>query len=225
MIVRFIGDVHGKFARYKTILANSPHPTIQVGDMGVGFTNVHGANSANPPFDVMVAGGHRFIRGNHDNPAVCAQHRQNIKDGTVENNVMFVGGALSIDWMYRIEGQSWWRDEELSKEDLNRMIDIYEHAWPEIMVTHECPESIAAMIVGRMPDLRGGGGIKLDPRFDSRTRHAFEAMHQHRAFRPKLWLFGHWHVPFDEIISGTRFICLPELEFVDVDLSGGEVLR
>jgi hypothetical protein len=37
--------------------------------------------------------------------------------------------------------------------------------------------------------------------------------------KPKLWIFGHWHVPFDEVIAGTRFICLPELAYIDIDTS------
>lgn len=221
---RFIGDVHGKFGRYKTIL-NSPHKTIQVGDLGVGFrSHVTGGWTSNPPFDTMVEKDARFIRGNHDNPECCRQHKRWIPDGQVEDNMMFIGGALSIDRAMRVEGYSWWPDEELSRDELNRMIDIYEHARPEIMVTHECPESIAAMIVAGMRDLRSGSAMKMDPRFASRTRMAFEAMRQHRSFRPKLWLFGHWHLPFDRVVDGTRFICLPELACLDVDTEKAEVV-
>jgi hypothetical protein len=220
-IIRLIGDVHGKFRRYSTILDNSPYPTIQVGDMGIGFRNAHGDFSANPPYDKMLAGGHRFIRGNHDNPAVCAKHSQYIPDGTVEDNIMFVGGALSIDRVYRTEGWSWWDDEEIDGEGLELARIIYKKAKPEIMVTHECPESIAEMIVATIPCV-GNGQTKLDPRFASRTREAFDFMLGHH--RPKLWVFGHWHVPFDTIVNGTRFICLPELAIVDIDTEKSEVL-
>lgn len=34
--MRFIGDVHGKFKSYKTLIKDIPM-SIQVGDMGVGF--------------------------------------------------------------------------------------------------------------------------------------------------------------------------------------------
>ena len=97
-MIRFFGDVHGKFGRYKNLLDSCPYPSIQVGDMGVGFLRwPHGDPSPNPPYDRMVAGGHRFIRGNHDSPKVCAKHSQCIPDGTIEDDVMFIGGALSID--------------------------------------------------------------------------------------------------------------------------------
>jgi len=221
-IVRFLGDIHGKYRRYRTILAQSPYPTIQVGDMGVGFKKwPHGEWQTNPPFDVMVAGGHRFIRGNHDNPEVCRQHKQCIQDGSREGNMMFVGGALSIDRAYRYPDFSWWEDEELSGAELMDIKRSYARPVPDIMVTHECPESIAGMIVGQMPDLRNGGSMKLDPRFASRTRVAFEQMFA--AYKSKLWVFGHWHVPFDYIHEGTRFICLPECAFIDIDVDSVEV--
>lgn len=217
--IRFIGDVHGKFGRYKRILEESPHPTIQVGDMGVGFRNrATGAWSSNPPYDQMAAGTHRFIRGNHDSPEVCAKHTQYIADGHTESGMMFVGGALSIDRAYRTEGYSWWSDEELPEGRLAELVMEFVNYRPKIMVAHECPEVIAERIVGRMPDLQRGGGIKLDPRFASRTRVAFQRMAE--LYQPKLWIFGHWHVPFDEVVGGTRFVCLPELAFMDVDIGG-----
>lgn len=214
--MRFIGDVHGKFGPYKTILKNSPYPTIQVGDMGVGFKRwPHGEFEQNPPFDLMVEKEAYFIRGNHDNPGACSKHRQFIKDGTIQDNMMFVGGAVSIDKAYRIEGYSWWENEELSTHELNTLVDVFVSYKPEIMITHECPESVAEQVLGVLKDLRTGSPMKLDPRFASITRQAFQSMFE--LHQPKLWIFGHWHVPFDKKINGTRFVCLPELAYMDVD--------
>jgi hypothetical protein len=215
--IRFIGDVHGKYGTYRKLLKDSPHQTIQVGDMGVGFRRwPHGEWEQNPPYDLMVSGGHRFIRGNHDNPSACSRHTQYIADGHIEGPMMFIGGALSIDRAYRYEDYSWWPDEELAPESLELLITKMIEAKPKIMITHECPESVAAMIVGTIPDLRSGGFMKMDPRFASRTREAFDRMFG--VHQPKLWLFGHWHVPFDYMYRGTRFVCLPELETLDVDI-------
>jgi hypothetical protein len=36
--------------------------------------------------------------------------------------------------------------------------------------------------------------------------------------QPELWIFGHRHVPFDQVANGTRFVCLAELEARDFDL-------
>lgn len=215
-IVRLIGDVHGKYKQYRELLRESPYPTIQVGDMGVGFRRwPHGDYQTNPPHAVMVEGNHRFIRGNHDNPNVCRTHTQWISDGSVEGQTMFIGGALSIDKAYRIEDYSWWPDEELSSKELEKMIDFYNAVNPLVMVTHECPESIAHVIADH-------SNIKLQPQFASRTRQAFESMLYFH--KPQLWIFGHWHVPLDYSFLGTRFICLPELAYADVDLEIGELI-
>jgi hypothetical protein len=207
--MRYIGDVHGKFSQYKNILKLGV-PTIQLGDMGVGFRHCGGPRdgefSANPPYDAMIEGGHRFIRGNHDNPSVCRNHTQCIKDGTVEGDVMYIGGALSIDREWRIEGYSWWADEELSQSELYAMMDIYEAAKPRIVVTHDCPEWVALTMEAMFH--RG----KLD--ISSRTRQAFDAMYG--LHQPEVWCFGHWHHSFDEVINKTRFVCLAELEWKDI---------
>lgn len=218
-IVRLIGDVHGKYGPYRTILKSSPYPTIQIGDMGIGFRKwPHGEWHTNPPHALMVEKKARFIRGNHDNPSVCRQHSQFIKDGSVEGSTMFVGGALSIDKAYRYPEFSWWEDEEISTRELNELVEQYEKTMPMVMITHECPESLALEVFRA-----GGNGTKLDPRFVSRTRQAFESMLSWYA--PKLWVFGHWHTSFDYLHEGkTRFICLNELECKDVDLDEGEVV-
>ncbi len=200
----YIGDVHGKFRQYKAIIREYPD-TIQVGDMGVGFRRwPHAEASENPPYDEMVKSNAQFIRGNHDNPATCRRHTQWIPDGRVYNNMMFIGGGFSIDWMYRNEGFSWWADEQLSPEELDRLLGVYLVARPEIMVTHDCPLFLYGKIHEKVY------------KSDSRTPEAFDRMFGSE-HRPKLWVFGHHHKSFDETIDGTRFVCLAELEVRDLE--------
>lgn len=211
MIRRFIGDVHGKFSRYKTIIEDS-QDTIQVGDMGVGFVHYGGDKhrhfSSNPPYEKMKAGNHRFIRGNHDNPHVCKKHSQYIPDGTIEGNMMFVGGALSVDKAWRTIDYDYWVDEELSQPELYQLMDAYEAAKPDIMVTHDCPEWVAQT----MESISGRQKLGVS----SRTRQAFGAFYG--LHQPRVWIYGHWHFSFDEVIGKTRFICLNELEVKDVEV-------
>ncbi|QIG76995.1 putative metallophosphatase protein [Rhizobium phage RHph_TM39] len=212
---RFIGDVHGKYSQYKKILKESPYPTIQVGDMGVGFYErdrvTHEIKaSANPPYDLMVKAEARFERGNHDNPRVCKNHTQWIPDGHTEtigkSKVMFIGGGLSIDRGMRIEGESWWPDEELSMTELYDMVDKYAEYRPDVMVTHDCPDIMAAIIFG----------VTDKGNYPSRTRQAFQSMFE--IYQPKLWIFGHWHRSARYHHNGTKFICLAELEYLDIEL-------
>lgn len=210
-LTRVIGDVHGKFDRYKKIIKGAER-SIQVGDLGVGFKkydiNRDLVWDTNPPHKEMVKHNARFGRGNHDNPAICRKHSQWIPDGTIENDVMFIGGATSIDKHYRIEGLSWWADEECSRDQLEIFVDQAMIVKPRVMITHECPESIADGILAAV------NRTKLDD--PSRTRQAFQSILE--LARPEMWIFGHWHVDIDQVIGGTRFICLNELSYIDLEL-------
>ncbi len=214
--MRLIGDVHGKFSRYKTIISERAD-SIQVGDMGIGFRRTQGPRmgefTQNPPHYAMLAGHHRFIRGNHDNPDSCRRHSQWIADGTVEDGVMFIGGAMSIDKMYRIPGFSWWEGEELSIKELNDMVTVYLTEKPRVMITHDCPSEVGEVLASRGAGV--GGYAKIE---GSRTSQALQSMWS--AHSPDLWVFGHWHLSFDHILhggreKGTRFVCLAELEYRD----------
>jgi len=183
-------------------------------DLGAGRT---GSPKPIRPSLAMARGGHRFIRGNHDNPAVSREQSQWIPDGTFENNMMFVGGAISIDREFRRADYDWWPDEELSSVDLRRMIALYIGRKPRIMVTHDCPGEVASIILSRT---LMSGSSKLDP--PSRTCLALQEMWASHC--PNIWIFGHYHVSFDQVLhggrdKGTRFIGLAELEYRDLDMA------
>lgn len=203
MKTRLIGDIHGMFVNYKEI-AEGAEKSIQIGDFGIGFNNSLWHENVN---EFHATGDHRFIRGNHDHPTMCRTEMAGyISDGTIENDIMFIGGAWSIDQMYRREGSDWWADEELSIEELNMMIDVYTTTRPRIMITHDFPTSIASTLFLS----------KYDKQYKTRTAEAFEQMLQ--IHQPELWVAGHWHMSVDKKINNTRFICLNELEYLDIDL-------
>ena len=83
------------------------------------------------------------------------------------------------------------------------------------MVTHDCPLSVSEeLFIKRGKSFSGG-------QYRTRTGTAFEEMFS--IHKPKLWIFGHWHNNVDEVIDGTRFICLNELSYADIDLETLEV--
>lgn len=193
--MRFIGDTHGKFAKYKAIADAAP-ASIQVGDFGMGFATVP-----------EMGPEHRFIRGNHDNPALCRQSPNWIPDGTAEGRMFFLGGGFSLDYATRIEGEEWWPDEELTMGELYAAMDTYEAADTDIVITHECPSDVAPFIFSQRVQRLNN---------PSRTSQALSSLLYIR--KPKVWIFGHWHIPVDEVINGTRFICLGELGHIDLDI-------
>ncbi|QIG65988.1 metallophosphatase [Ochrobactrum phage vB_OspM_OC] len=197
--IRLIGDIHAEFDLYMENVKASPYPTVQVGDYGIGFRS-------NPIITLKDSKNHRFIRGNHDDPELCKAQANWIPDGTIEDGIMFIGGATSIDKAWRTPGLDWWYDEECSVSDLEYFINLYEKEKPNVMVTHECPESIADIMLAQL------GRTKYpDP---SRTRQALEVMKQ--IHQPKLHVFGHWHMDFDQVIDGTRYVCLNCHSYIDL---------
>ena len=206
-MLKLIGDVHGKFRRYREIIRDNPD-TIQVGDLGVGFRKyADGTPLRNPPYDAMVESRARFIRGNHDNPGVCAGHTQYIPDGTIEGPVMFIGGAYSIDSAWRLEDYSWWANEQLSYEELDDLVEKARVRRPEVLVTHDAPYDVVPLVFADK--------YVHKPNEPTRTGQAFERIRQ--LVRPRLWVFGHWHTSADVTIDGTRFVCLAELEYKEFE--------
>lgn len=207
--IRFIGDVHGNWKKYKKII-NECDTSIQVGDFGVGFVSkiteqVH----SNPPYDSMKKGDHRFIRGNHDNPSVCKKHPFWIPDGTMVHDKIFcIGGAKSIDAHYRTEGYNWWVNEELSYKEFLIVCDAYEKLKPSIIVAHEMPESLTYIVCSKCNKTKYD-----DP---SITRQFLDNMLE--IHKPDLFIHGHWHVNHHTIHKGVEYIGLGELEHIDLEL-------
>jgi hypothetical protein len=121
--------------------------------------------------------------------------------------MFFLGGGFSSDLMKRIQGEEWWEDEQLSTTELYNALNIYESSDCDIVVSHECPSEIAPLVFNKRRERI------INP---SKTSQALSSILEIR--RPSLWVFGHWHISVDEIIDGTRFICLSELEYIDLDI-------
>lgn len=216
MQYRFIGDIHGKFLPYLDIIEGH-HNTVQIGDYGVGFGEAgrerdeytkEQAWARFGPHGREKSSHHRFIRGNHDNPKACRENPNWIPDGHVENDIMFIGGAYSIDKEWRTEGHDWWADEELSYNNFDLLISKAIMCKPKIMVTHDCPEGV-------IPHL-----FKNALPIKSITQSALDIIR--REVKPELWIFGHWHEFRNEVIDNTRFVCLAELQYGDMDLTPEE---
>lgn len=201
--MRFVGDIHGELFHYMNIISGCTE-SVQVGDFGVGFLHEYDFMD-----NLHEDGRHKFIRGNHDDPAMCKERIGYIEDGTydAERGILYVGGAWSIDWKWRTPGYTWWPEEELSDEELDQMHALYVKHKPRVMVTHDCPTDVAFQFF-----IEGTG----KPQYKTRTAEAFEAMFAEH--QPEVWLFGHWHTDVDRVINGTRFICLGINNYIDLEV-------
>ena len=202
MKTRFIGDIHGKFHLYDRMVTDVAQ-SIQVGDFGVGFSSYDESDT------IFPGGNHRFIRGNHDNPAACKEHPNWIADGTIEGNTMYIGGAWSFDQAYRTIGVDWWDDEQCSMGGFYKLYSDYTETKPEVMITHDCPQNVSIELFA---------WLKPEKSYVNVTNQGLEAMLA--IHRPKLWIFGHWHTDIDVTLDGTRFLCLNEGSWIDIDTNG-----
>lgn len=214
-LTRLIGDIHGEWELYHQTATDAINfggceRTIQVGDFGVGFSGPYWHDRAD---EFHWDGTHRFIRGNHDDPSRCKKMAGWIQDGLVENDVMFIGGAWSIDHALRTEGVSWWADEELSIEEFYQLIEIYDQVRPRVMITHDAPIDVTTEMFIQSGLALFKGSAKAIP---TRTGMAFNTMlaiHQ-----PEEWYFGHWHHSMKYKYGRTMFQCLGIHDYVDVEL-------
>lgn len=214
-----IGDVHGyinqrhpkKGVSYLDIIKGASH-SVQIGDMGFDYHFL--------PIDKQ---NHKFFGGNHDNYDRINEEPSCLGDfgltylGGVE--FFFVRGAFSIDKKYRQNTipKTWWEKEQLSYIEGMRAIDYYQSVKPNIVLSHTCPVEIAELI--------GNPNVLIKYGFDpynfrqETTQQILSAMF--RIHKPKLWVFGHFHKNWSHEMHGTHFVCVDELNAVEINASGG----
>jgi hypothetical protein len=112
MSLFLISDRHRRIDECHRLLASLPpgSRSIALGDLYLGRPVVD--------FPELPAE-HKFIRGNHDDPR-CAANIQTILDyGYLpDDNLLFVSGAQTASWRVLGNLKYWYRDEELSPEQL-----------------------------------------------------------------------------------------------------------
>lgn len=203
--MRVIGDIHAgrktHLQRYNDI-KNSSEKSFQVGDFGFGFYDE--TYSEFLPIKEILRPTDYYILGNHDDPVLGRSLPNHIESGNEIDGIFVVNGARSSDRMNRIEGRDWWEREEHTREELYNICDKWEESSAEIVISHDCPSDIYRYMEGHH---------SRETNF-SITSSLLSAMFYMR--KPKLWIFGHHHQSFSEVIEGTRFICLDELEYIDI---------
>lgn len=215
-----VGDIHGDWGKLNT-LVNKKRPSIvlQCGDFGwwpqweVKRNTVYHLREkswthkgAKLPSDTRLY----FCDGNHENhwdleKLMCADRTKPVNlysnvfymprgcvlqlpDG---RNVLFIGGADSIDKNLRTLGIDWYPEELITREDVDYISGIKEKI--HIVISHTCPEEI-------IPDHMRVDKIR-DP-----SRRALSLILEY--LKPDLWYFGHWHTQATGIYGNTRWIAL-----------------
>ena len=127
-----------------------------------------------------------------------------------DTKFFYIRGAESVDKQWRVEGVSWWKEEELSYRQAKDAIELYASYKPDIMLTHDCPSSALLFFITNP--------LKDEISITNNILHECFKIH-----KPKNWYFGHHHIDKEVEYKGTKFRCINELSYVDLDIKNGEI--
>lgn len=214
--VAFVGDLHGRRSAFEHTLATAVNrgvtTIIQTGDFWLGYTDplefakmerIAGRVFKDAGLDVALLD-YRFIDGNHENftvldpdadaPVAVAPWLTYMPRGSSDTilgvDFTFLGGASSIDKQWRVEGESWWPEENIREDQAARARPA------DVLVTHETGTSQFTELLAVNPHSRD----KLyDPEGES-NRELIDAVLDRVS--PAIHVHGHHHAP--RVTEGPR---------------------
>ena len=218
-MVYLTGDTHGNISRFSSYnFSKGKHLSkndfvIVLGDCGLLWSGDEQEKywikwlSEKPWTTLFIDGNHENFdmmdklptRGMFDNEVgVLADSIYHLKRGkvyTIAGNTFFtLGGAASIDRMYRVEGRSWWKQEQPNSEEIDAAWNILEKINYDVdyILTHTCPSSVKSKLMTYKVDF-------YDPLEDHLEDLMLVTSFKH-------WYFGHFHM--NKTID--KFTCLYE---------------
>lgn len=215
-----IGDVHGAFRGRLNPLINVQQPDIilAAGDFGFwpNWPKHLGGEPSDPAKDIkgQMRNGNRceirWCDGNHEDhatlrrlsppgsldpvevgPNVFYQPRGSTFSLPDGRTVLFIGGAKSVDWRDRTEGEDWFPEEILLPQDLPGKIPE-----ADIVISHTAPTVFPIQWDDR-PEARWD--FSPDPSRQVLDR-VFEEV------RPQRWYFGHFHKYRRSAVEDCRWV-------------------
>lgn len=245
----FIGDIHGEFKAIGYWIKNNCLKNCNLifcGDFGLGFSSVeHEQNTIKKSNDICEEYDVDcyIIRGNHDDPSYYNTNTpklnlsrfKTVSDYTVIqtpcNNILCVGGAVSVDRKERISRYKhnietlvkkrhcsietarekvkpyWWNNEAfVYDEDI--LDEIHKSGITiDCIATHTAPDFC-------QPFTKGLYWTRLDSTLEiDLTKERLDCTRLYKKItsnnqKIKYWFYGHYHTHNYEIIEGTRFVGL-----------------
>lgn len=112
-------------------------------------------------------------------------------------NVLFMGGADSIDKHDRTLGLDWFPEEVITQSDIGNLSDTK----IDIVVSHTCPLEFHRQILIAIKPYWGWQEKIKDP-----SAHALSYILSR--YKPGLWYFGHFHTYATGVHFNTKWHCL-----------------
>ncbi|MBN8423117.1 metallophosphoesterase [Microbacterium esteraromaticum] len=221
-----VGDVHGNAGWIQTLLPAmrrydpSLRTILQLGDYGFDHT---GAGTHAVDFWAKKAGIERVLvtLGNHEEwnhiaPAQDDRPGQAIRVSNVVwllprpfrftiggRQALSLGGASSVDKVFRTPGKDWFEDELITEEMENAAIAA---GVADVLLTHESPVDVAPevlAIIASNPDRYPPDALSISAAQRERVQRVSDAVH------PALHLHGHMHTYGSiDLDNGRRVLSL-----------------
>jgi predicted phosphodiesterase len=122
-------------------------------------------------------------------------------------NILFMGGADSIDKLARTEHVDWFRQEIISEADLINLPD--ENI--DVVISHTCPKEIYDQ-------------VSMFSKFKNVDPSSAALSYILDKYSPKEWYFGHFHTFKSGIVKNTKWTCLNQESdsgwYKDITLKG-----
>ena len=205
-MIYITGDIHRDFSRIDNMNFNKDDLLIILGDAGINYYLNEEDNKFKEylkKYDVKMF----CIRGNHEErPENISTYKEinmfggkvyieedypNLifaKDGEEYNidgkSILVIGGAYSVDKEYRlIYGYKWFKDEQLTKEEMDAIYNKVKGKHFDVVLTHTCPYKYEPVEVF----LSGIDQSKVDTSME----HFLDKIEE--SIKYDKWYCGHYH--------------------------------
>lgn len=231
MRVLLVGDVHGQHRRLAASLGRAQADfriaaAIQVGDFGFYRDLMARTREERLRFPVPL----HVIDGNHEDhrwlrrallTGASRAWRQELNllyqprpsvTRLGASRVGFLGGALHVD---RPQKHNLWSGvpNYILRRSREHAAALFNQERPELIVTHSCPSRIGIGLHGP-PEMQPGvaehitaAGFDAGPEDDC-GEVELARLWLDLSYRPRAWVFGHFHRPHQATVEGTRFVCV-----------------
>lgn len=205
-MIYITGDTHRDFSRLVNVPFNKDDMLIVLGDAGINFL----LNEEDRRFKKLLNGiGIKLfcIRGNHEERPENIEGYEEVewhggkvfvekefpnlifaKDGEVYDiggaKVLVIGGAYSVDKEWRLKyGYGWFKDEQLSQEEMDHILEKVKGEKYDVVMTHTCPYKYEP----REVFLNGVDETKVDKSMEYFLDKVEESIEYDK------WYCGHYH--------------------------------
>lgn len=215
--IAFLGDIHKDIDTFKRLIEHTekehnPNVYIQVGDFGLMGNRVE--DYLKEINNTLSTYGKKMyvIDGNHEDHHWL---RESIKDNSTFNlaenvvyvgrgtaleilgkNILFVGGAYSIDRQYRTLNISYWEEEVISEADVEKAI---KNKNVDVLVSHDVPSENLFYTLQKL-----GSGIADEGTLLNSNR----LMKIVDETNPSVIIHGHYHIYYKTVTNGRMYIGL-----------------